>query len=696
MNKIFIGIIIILFINTSFVSSGYSEEINKRDTYVNNDNELQKDVSVTCYTFGFPGKPTQEITMSLSEAEFLYDKIKDLQLENARDPLSDKTQQLQHEIIALADEHNLLPAGLSADKLKSRFNPSWTSQNRRLRSISPLQSKASEFLCTFISTGSGASLPVIVLPRFIPILLTPLPRIFMLWRAQDAMTSCGGLRSGTGFIAYGQQNGLALGFWGLGFTFSLPPLMGVYGLAGYALFATVDAEEIEYYPPNRAPVISDENPPDGVWDVSISLSELSFRINDADGDLMGYTVTTEPNIGSGSGNLKPNGVYSIPVNGLEHDKIYRWIVEVSDGKDTVKEQFSFFTEAIPPFDPFGEGWQYRKQITIDHTQVAGDLYNFPLLVSTIDIDLRDKAQEDGDDILFMDGAGIASKLPYEIERYDDSTGELIAWVDLPSLSSTVDTTFYLYYGNSNTGSLQFPEKVWSLQFKAVWHLHESPTEPILDSTHNDNDGMAQGSMTQSDLVDGKMGKCLDFDGYDGYLSFSDFTSSHNCGTVTAWVQTTSSERMVVWGEGKTSSHKPYIAFGKRYDGEIWYGRDIYGMDSNYQGRKEVGMNDGRWHHVVWLSKGSGNGNGFYFDGEEIQLLWLDNRNPGGIWFDDQSADTESISILDRATKDYPWRGLLDEIHISDFPLSQSWISTEFNNQNNSIDFLSFGPEESEP
>ncbi|MCK5261558.1 MAG: hypothetical protein KAJ44_05215, partial [Thermoplasmatales archaeon] len=82
--------IIVLFICASFVSSGYSEEINQIDTEVADVCELQDNVVVTCSTFGFPGEPSQEITMPLNEAEFLYDKIKDLQIEVARDPISDK------------------------------------------------------------------------------------------------------------------------------------------------------------------------------------------------------------------------------------------------------------------------------------------------------------------------------------------------------------------------------------------------------------------------------------------------------------------------------------------------------------------------------------------------------------------------------------------------------------------------------
>jgi hypothetical protein len=122
----------------------------------------------------------------------------------------------------------------------------------------------------------------------------------------------------------------------------------VYGFIGYSLFASTTAEYVEHYPPNRAPEIIDVNPVDGAQYVSLSLSELRFRIQDADGDLMSYTVTTDPDIGSGSGNLKPFGVYTVPVSGLQELTKYTWDIQVTDGKDTTKQTFTFTTEPIAP------------------------------------------------------------------------------------------------------------------------------------------------------------------------------------------------------------------------------------------------------------------------------------------------------------------------------------------------------------
>ena len=45
-------------------------------------------------------------------------------------------------------------------------------------------------------------------------------------------------------------------------------------------------------------------------------------------------------------------------------------------------------------------WSYSKKITINHDMVAGDLQNFPVLISDISSDYINHAQSDGDDFVF--------------------------------------------------------------------------------------------------------------------------------------------------------------------------------------------------------------------------------------------------------------------------------------------------------
>ena len=745
---------------------------------------------ITCYMGGMP----QTQVIPAQSGLYLQELFNKLLQAHAEDPNSIETQELQQQILTYAEQNDLLPAGMSAATIQTQLQKQGLTFASRMvdNGASPAlyEGTGKEMFCNFASAGQGTAFPIIILPRFIPFIMSPIPRLFVGWKTPIGVTSCGGLLSQTGFIAYGQQQGFALGFWGIGFSIFLPPI-NAYGMFGYALFAKTSAEYMEYWPPNNPPELNPVYPLDEAAYVPLSTTELQFHISDLDNDPMSYSVITTPDIGGGNGNLKQGGTYSIPVSGLKSLTTYTWAVTVSDGMDTTEQMFTFTTEGVAPiisditpldeerfvpltqsfirfnlrdpqndpvdytvetspdigsgsgidvgagyvtipisglqsttiyhwfvnatdgtyptveeywfqtepvmnFDPFTEGWQYRKMVTIDHSQVIEPLSDFPVYIQTVDNDLKNHAQSDGDDILFMDGTGVAHRLWFETETYDQSTGTLVAWVKLPSLNVIDDTMFYLYYGNAEVTSQQFPEQVWDDPYRAVWHLNNNPIEGIIDSTLNNNDGTSQGGMTSSDLVTGKTGPCLDFDGINDCISFSEFTESMNTGTCIAWIKTTSDEIGVVWGEAKKTVDKPYMAFGKYSNDKLWFARDIFGSTSNYQGFKSIAMNDGQWHQVAWLSKGSGNGNSFYFDGQQTSLSWQDGYDPNGMWFDDQYTDTQSIGALDRPNSRSHWTGLLDEIRIADTPISSAWIATEYANQNTPSSFYSIGPEEPHP
>jgi hypothetical protein len=444
-----------------------------------------------------------------------------------------------------------------------------------------------------------------------------------------------------------------------------------------------------------APILSNPSPEDGERDVPMDLAQLQFTLKDYQGDAMEYTVQTSPNIGSDHKVGVHDGTYTAPISGMTYGATYRWYVNVTDGTHWTRKLFSFETGYPSQFDPYEFGWHYRKQITINYTQVADNLENFPVLISTIDSDLM-KAQDDGGDILFMTGTGVAKRQYHEIEIFDQTTGSLVAWINVPALSSSQDTIFYMYYGNPTCINQQYPERTWNSHFKAVWHLNNNPMGSIIDSTLKDNDGTTKGDMTSSDLVDGKIGKCLHFDGADDFISFAKSISRDNTGSVTAWVHTSSNEWCLVYADSTKDAVKPYIIFGMRDIGEFYFARDVDSGSSNYQGMKDVNMNDGNWHFVVWISLGSGSGNKFYFDGNEVTLNWQDEQNPNGVWFDDQTTNGYSIGAFDRPMRQLYWSGLLDEIRIANIPLSAAWVTTEYANQNDPAGFYTIGPEEPGP
>jgi hypothetical protein len=746
-------------------------------------------VKITCYTIGIPGaNPIQSAMVSTADAAWLIAQLKSLKYETSFDPQSEHVKNLQNELLIFAETRQLLSQGTSALAVQTALKRTPQLPENFLSKIPLIQGRNAEWFCNFATFGEGSATPIIILPRFIPILLTPIPRAFVYWSTPDGYTSVGGLISRTGFIAYGEQKGIALGFWGIGFSVFLPPIMS-YGIFGYALYSRVTAEQFEFWPPNSPPEITQTDPADGEQLVSLSTTQLRFSIDDANGDLMSYTVTTDPDIGSGSGGLKPSGTYSVPISGLESLTTYTWHIQVTDGKDTVEKTMTFTTEPIAPvisnpvpsdgerdvpmdipslqftlrdyqgdtieftvqtspnigsdhkigvhdgtytvpisgltygatyrwyvnatdgthwtrktfifetgypsqYNPFEFGWQYRKQITINHTYVAENLENFPVVISTIDTDLN-KAQVDGSDILFMDGPGVSSRLYHEIETFDQSSGEFVAFVNLPALSSTQDTVLYLYYGNPSSINQQYPEKVWNSHFKAVWHLQESPSGIIHDSTTNNNDATSFGSMGLSDIVDGKVGKSLEFDGIDDYLSIPDSASLKPTDlTFLCWLNVESpyGEPGRGWVLGKrcvdSFGNQDAVSYGMSYDSN-YLGTYAEKNDNTHTFAKyKASLNI--WYYSAMTFNSATENIQYYQNGTLSDTM---NHCQSLRYIDPREFIIAAGHINEGSSLNYWVHCKIDEIWLLDTPLSSGWISTAFHNQNDPANFLNFGPEE---
>ncbi|MGV9169445.1 MAG: DUF2341 domain-containing protein, partial [Promethearchaeia archaeon] len=113
----------------------------------------------------------------------------------------------------------------------------------------------------------------------------------------------------------------------------------------------------------------------------------------------------------------------------------------------------------------------RIPLTISNSNVDADLTNFPLLVDMTENSLKDSnnVQSDGDDIVFVQNGEVLS---HELVRFTQSTGKLTAWVKT-NLSSSVDNTVYMYYGNPVVGPTENATAVWTNGYEAAWHLDET-------------------------------------------------------------------------------------------------------------------------------------------------------------------------------------------------------------------------------
>jgi hypothetical protein len=356
-------------------------------------------------------------------------------------------------------------------------------------------------------------------------------------------------------------------------------------------------------------------------------------------------------------------------------------------------------------------WNYRKKITINHSMVNATQTNFSVLISlATDADLASSALANGNDILFTSADG-TTKLDHEIENFTVSNGKLIAWVRIPSLSSTTDTAIYMYFNNSGAANQQNAAGVWDTNFKGVWHLREDPsgTAPqIRDSTSNANHGTSGGAMTASQQIAAKINGGLNFDGSNDYVSTKYVQTGVTAYTIEAWINTstTSMQTVIVHDRGSFYNSGPgnslTLSIGGTYPGGPGAAGDVaYGVDSDniYIGRySTTTVNNNNWHHLVgvWTAP-SGTAVApaqfsIYIDGTAAATS--DMTTALG-----PPAPTSPLTGLNgtQIAQHQPWGtyllGTLDEIRISNSARSATWISTEYRNQNSPSTFYTVGAKE---
>ncbi|MFC1476496.1 DUF2341 domain-containing protein [Fibrobacterota bacterium] len=197
-------------------------------------------------------------------------------------------------------------------------------------------------------------------------------------------------------------------------------------------------------------------------------------------------------------------------------------------------------------------WTYNSNWTINTTSsgadVSSDVTDFPLLLrfDANNFTFAD-AMTNGQDLRFARTIGSDEKhLYYEIERWDDGSDVGEVWVRVDSIKGN-DATQYIkmYWGNSGVRNRSRGDRVFDVSegFAGTWHLAQDPgpgaAGDIMDATFNANHGQAQDNMLTEDLVDGTVGKGIDFDGTDDNISIPASTSIGNLTnsfTVSAWIK----------------------------------------------------------------------------------------------------------------------------------------------------------------
>ncbi len=355
--------------------------------------------------------------------------------------------------------------------------------------------------------------------------------------------------------------------------------------------------------------------------------------------------------------------------------------------DNTNDDTNFIIKTSTSNPPNNNYFKYYKAITINHEMVegSGNYTNFPVLISILDSDLHDHVnQSNGNDIAF---ANDTDWLDHEIElfniSYDDTYAQLITWVRIPSLSTLVNTTIYMYYGNATMNSRQNPTGVWDTSYRGVWHLSELSGYAI-DSTSYGRIGFVQPTVSRG--ATGEIDGAYDF-GNNGQIDFGDPSDGHldmgtGSFTISFWMNiddSTSNYQLPLY-KGATTYDEAGYDFETNTDATYLNFRICDGSDIGEAHDFEIIFDS--WAYVTGVVDRSSNYMRLYKDGSQVSST-VDISSLGSI-------NTNNYLYTPSAT--YDLDGLLDEIRICSVARTAGWILTEYNNQDDPGTFFSLSSE----
>lgn len=376
-------------------------------------------------------------------------------------------------------------------------------------------------------------------------------------------------------------------------------------------------------------------------------------------------------------------------------------------EDTIGEVASGRSGSAPG-DWFDSDWLYRVKITINADQVTSTLSDFPLYVDLAHLpdDFFSHVKTDGSDIRTLEGDG-TTETPFELVALDTGgqTGELHVLID--SLSSSLDTDFYIYYGNSAAAAhaatdTYGSDNVWS-DYVFVHHFQETPAgaDSVLDSSGNGNDGTPN-SMTSANLSVGQLaGNAYYFAGDSGAdyvnLGNSNLLSGGGPFTISAWAKYDTlpvaggdSARTIAGEYWSDSNYRENIfeivsienVVQQRFI--VWNSSDA---SSFATGTKTDWATSTWYHHSV--SVDAGDNVSLYVDGvQDGSTVAFSNY-----WYAGSASMYLGAVMRASTTPDGEHHGGLDEVRISSLERSDAWLATEYFNQKYPLVFYSVHREE---
>ncbi len=356
---------------------------------------------------------------------------------------------------------------------------------------------------------------------------------------------------------------------------------------------------------------------------------------------------------------------------------------------------------------YNDNWTNRLAVTIQASQVDATLTDFPVYVNLDDLNdtFFSLVRTNGGDIRVTAGDGV-TELPRELVSINTGTrvGELYFLAN--SLSSTTDTTFYIYYGNAAASNPAVSDtygarNVWSNGYVIVAHMGDLTTSTVLNSAGSTNG--IKTNTAGNPVVNNPLGVTT------GYLYDAQDFSTTPIQHTGNFINGVSQYNVSMWfnpddvnGTGPLQTNQ--------------YGNTLYGssLSGNYDWVSVGGTTAGSsangpevcvraFTTSVTCNVTSGanitNGNWYYISINAVQNSTLTARVNGvtrGTFTSGNSAPGGNFTIAGlrpNRTPPISFDGRLDEVRVSTTTRTDAWRDAEYRNMATSSTFYTSGGQE---
>jgi hypothetical protein len=324
--------------------------------------------------------------------------------------------------------------------------------------------------------------------------------------------------------------------------------------------------------------------------------------------------------------------------------------------------------------PMCASYGFLRSVTVDHTQTGtSDSLNFPVLFTGTYSYLATVANSgnvtssSGYDIIFTSDSGCSTPLNFERVIYTAASGLVEFWINVPTLSHTSDTVFYVCYGNAAVTTDQSNKSAtWNGAFEMVDHFGDGATMSASDSTGNANNG----TNTSVTAASGQIGGAASFNGSSSFIQVANSSSLNawTAQTISIWVDATVNMGDFARVVEKGNNNEWTTTFNGTHNSNEFGVQCIgTGIASN-----NTSVITGAWHKVdVTLSANTSATEIVYVDGAQVASFGCGST---------PSSLTHDIFIGRGGSGIQFYTGIMDELRISNVVRSSAWILAEYNNQ----------------